>query len=200
MKKLRFVLASNNPGKIREMSGLLQDLGVDVVSPGQLNVHVDVEETGETFMENAKCKAKALCDFTGLPAIGDDSGLCVDALNGAPGVYSARYGGPELDDRGRCMLLLSSMRGAVTRAAHFETALFCQFPDGDAIESTGRCDGAIAFAPLGSGGFGYDPVFLVPDKGKTFGQISLEEKSEISHRGKAIRAFGEKLEDYLKCR
>ena len=122
---MKFVLATHNPGKLREMSAILAELGVEVVMPAELGVTVDVEETGETFAENAMLKAKAVCAAAGLPAIADDSGLCVDALNGAPGVYSARYGGPELDERGRYLLLLSSMRGAPTRAAHFACAVAC---------------------------------------------------------------------------
>ena len=143
-------------------------------------------------------KAKAVCQAAGLPAIADDSGLCVDALNGAPGVYSARYGGEGLDDRGRCMLLLNSMRGATTRAAHFSCAVACVFPNGDTLTAEGRCDGSIAYAPLGDGGFGYDPVFLLPGTGKTFGQLSQEEKSAVSHRGKALKEFAGKLETHLK--
>lgn len=195
---MKFVLATHNPGKIREMSDILSHLGVEVVSPADVGVTVEVEETGTTFAENAMLKAKAICAASGLPAIADDSGLCVDALNGGPGVYSARYGGAGLDDRGRYMLLLNSMRGQTTRAAHFSCAIACAFPNGDTLTAEGRCDGAIAFAPLGEGGFGYDPVFLVPEKGKTFGQLTAEEKSQISHRGKALREFSTQLETYLK--
>ncbi|WP_417043751.1 XTP/dITP diphosphatase [Dysosmobacter sp.] len=195
---MKFVLATHNPGKLREMSDILSHLGVEVVSPADVGVTVEVEETGTTFAENAMLKAKAICAASGLPAIADDSGLCVDALNGGPGVYSARYGGEGLDDRGRYMLLLNSMRGQTTRAAHFSCAIACAFPNGDTLTAEGRCDGAIAFAPLGEGGFGYDPVFLVPEKGKTFGQLTAEEKSQISHRGKALREFSTQLETYLK--
>mgnify|MGYP001153156069 FL=1 len=117
----------------------------------------------------------------------------MDALNGGPGVYSARYGGEDLDDRGRCMLLLSNLRGQTTRAAHFSCAIACAFPDGRTLTAEGRCDGAIAFAPLGDGGFGYDPLFLLTEKGKTFGQLSPEEKSAVSHRGKALAAFAAEL-------
>lgn len=195
---MKFVLATHNPGKLREMSDILSHLGVEVVSPADVGVTVEVEETGTTFAENAMLKAKAICAASGLPAIADDSGLCVDALNGGPGVYSARYGGEGLDDRGRYMLLLNSMRGQTTRAAHFSCAIACAFPNGDTLTAEGRCDGAIAFAPLGEGGFGYDPVFLVPEKGKTFGQLTAEEKSQISHRGKALREFATQLETYLK--
>ena len=130
---MRFVLATHNPGKLREMGEILRDLGVEVVSPAALGIPVDVEETGTTFLENALLKAKAICRAANLPAIADDSGLCVDALNGAPGVYSARYGGEGLDDRGRCMLLLNSMRGATTRAAHFSCSVACAFPNGDTL-------------------------------------------------------------------
>ena len=196
MKSEKFVLATHNPGKIREMSEILGRFGVEVVSPKDLGITVEVEETGETFAENAMLKAKAICAQTGLPAIADDSGLCVDALNGGPGVYSARYGGGELDDRGRCMLLLNNLRGQTTRAAHFSCAIACVFPNGDTLEAEGRCDGTIAFAPIGDGGFGYDPVFFVPDLAKTFAQLTAEEKSARSHRGKALASFVEKLETY----
>ena len=195
---MKFVLATHNPGKLQEMGEILRDLGVEVVSPAALGIPVDVEETGTTFLENALLKAKAICRAANLPAIADDSGLCVDALNGAPGVYSARYGGEGLDDRGRCMLLLNSMRGATTRAAHFSCAVACVFPNGDTLTAEGRCDGFIAYAPLGDGGFGYDPVFLLPGTGKTFGQLSQEEKSADSHRGKALKEFAGKLETHLK--
>ena len=194
----KFVLATHNPGKLAEMKAILSGLGVEVVSPAEAGVEVDVEETGTTFAENAMLKAKAVCAAAGLPAIADDSGLCVNALNGGPGVYSARYGGEGLDDAGRRRLLLQNLRGQTTRAAHFTCAVACAFPNGDTLEAEGRCDGAIAFAPLGEGGFGYDPVFLIPEKGKTFGQIGPEEKSKISHRGKALAAFAEKLGTYLK--
>ena len=194
----KFVLATHNAKKLEEMSAILSKLGVRVVSPAELGITVDVEETGETFAENAMLKAKAICAAANLPAIADDSGLCVDALNGGPGVYSARYGGEELDDRGRYMLLLNSMRGQTTRAAHFACAVCCVFPNGDILTAEGACGGAIAFAPMGEGGFGYDPVFLVPEKGKTFAQLTAEEKAEISHRGKALAEFAEKLGTYLK--
>ena len=194
---MKYVLASHNPGKIREMSAILSAYGVEVVSPRELGITVDVEETGTTFAENAMLKAKAICAAAGLPAIADDSGLCVDALNGGPGVYSARYGGEGLDDKGRYTLLLNSLRGQTTRAAHFACAIACAFPNGDTLTAEGRCDGTIAFAPMGEGGFGYDPVFFVPELKKTFGQLTAEEKSAISHRGKALADFSEKLATYL---
>ena len=195
---MKFVLATHNPGKLKEMGAILAQFGVEVVGPKDLGLTVDVEETGTTFAENAMLKAKAICAAAKLPAIADDSGLCVDALNGGPGVYSARYGGEGLDDKGRYMLLLNNMRGQPTRAAHFACAIACAFPNGDELTAEGRCDGTIAFAPMGEGGFGYDPVFFVPELKKTFGQLTAEEKSAISHRGRALAAFVEKLETYFK--
>ena len=194
---MKFVLATNNAKKLTEMAAILGSLGVEVVSPKDLGIHIEVEETGTTFAENAMLKAKAICEAAKLPAIADDSGLCVDALNGGPGVYSARYGGEGLDDKGRYMLLLNSMRGQTTRAAHFACAIACVFPDGNTLTAEGKCHGTIAFAPMGEGGFGYDPVFFVPEYRKTFGQLTAEEKAEISHRGKALSDFAKKLETYL---
>ena len=193
----KVVLATGNAGKVRELASLLNDFGLDVVAQTELGVE-SAEETGLTFIENAILKARHAAQVTGLPAIADDSGLCVDALNGGPGVYSARYGGEGLDDRGRYMLLLQTMRGQTTRAAHFTCAIACAFPNGDTITAEGQAPGTIAFAPMGEGGFGYDPVFFVPDKAKTFAQLTQEEKAEISHRGKALREFTGKLETYLK--
>lgn len=193
----KFVLATHNPNKVREMSNILGKLGVEVVSPADLGITVDVEETGTTFAENAMLKAKAICAAAGIPAIADDSGLCVDALNGAPGVYSARYGGEELDDRGRYLLLLQNLQGQTSRTAHFTCSIACAFPNGDTLTAEGQCPGTIAFAPMGEGGFGYDPVFFIPELRKTFGQLTGEEKSAISHRGRALTAFTEKLKEYL---
>jgi XTP/dITP diphosphohydrolase len=158
---------------------------------------VDVEETGTTFAENAMLKAGAICAAAGLPAIADDSGLCVDALNGGPGVYSARYGGEGLDDKGRYTLLLNNMRGQTTRAAHFTCSIACVFPNGDTLTAEGQVQGTIAFAPMGEGGFGYDPVFFYPPLSKTFGLLTPEEKSAISHRGRALAELTEKLKAYL---
>ena len=194
---MKFVLATHNPKKLREMSDILSQLGIEVVSPGDLGIHVDVEETGTTFAENAMLKAKAICDAAGLPAIADDSGLCVDALNGAPGVYSARYGGEGLDDTGRYRLLLENLRGQTTRTAHFTCSIACVFPNGDTITAEDYAPGTIAFAPMGAGGFGYDPVFFYPPLKKTFGQLTAEEKHAVSHRGKALKIFRGKLATYL---
>ena len=194
---MKFVLATHNPGKLKEMADILSGLGVEVVSPADVGISVDVEETGTTFVENAMLKAKAICAASGLPAIADDSGLCVDALNGAPGVYSARYGGEGLDDTGRYRLLLENMKGQMPRTAKFVSVITCCFPNGDVLTARGECPGTIAFAPQGEGGFGYDPVFFVPPLKKTFAQLTAEEKNAISHRGKALEVFQVKLKEYL---
>ena len=176
---MKLVLASKNQKKLVEMNEILSHLGIQVCSEAEAGVDVEVEETGATFEENSLLKARAVMEASGMPAIADDSGLCVDALNGAPGVYSARYGGEGLDDAGRYRLLLENMRGQTPRTAKF-------------------VPGTIAFAPMGEGGFGYDPVFFIPSLKKTFAQLSPEEKNAISHRGKALEAFQVKLEEYLK--
>ena len=194
---MKLVLASKNQKKLTEMGEILSHLGVEVCLQAEVGVDVEVEETGTTFEENSLLKAKAVMEASGLPAIADDSGLCVDALGGAPGVYSARYGGPGLDDVGRYRLLLENMRGQ-PRAAKFVSVITCCFPNGDVLTARGECPGTIAFAPMGEGGFGYDPVFFVPGLKKTFAQLTPEEKNAISHRGKALEAFKVKLEEYLK--
>ena len=196
---MKFVLASQNKGKLAEMQSILGKMGVDVVLQSDIDIKVEVEETGSTFAENAMLKARAVMLASGLPAIADDSGLCVDWLNGAPGIYSARYGGTEAkNDIERYQLLLRNMHGAMNRAAHFHTDIVACFPNGDVLNAAGDCHGTIAYAPQGDGGFGYDPIFFVPELRKTFGQLTPEEKNKISHRGKALRNFEEKLKEYLK--
>ena len=194
---MKFVLATQNQKKLREMSDILSGFGVEVVTPKSLGIDLEVEETGTTFAENAMLKAKAICEAANLPAIADDSGLCVVALAGAPGVYSARYGGEGLDDVGRYRLLLENLRGQTTRTAHFACAIACAFPNGDTLTAEGKVEGTIAFAPMGEGGFGYDPIFFYPPLRKTFGQLTAEEKHGISHRGKALEVFVKDLATYL---
>ena len=194
---MKLVLASKNEKKLKEMNEILSGMGVEVCLQRDAGVDVDVEETGTTFEENSLLKAKAVMEASGLPAIADDSGLCVDALNGAPGVYSARYGGEGLDDGGRYRLLLSSMPAGQPRTAKFVSVITCCFPNGDVLTARGECPGTIAFAPMGEGGFGYDPVFFLPRLKKTFAQLSPEEKNAISHRGTALKLFQEQLQQYL---
>ena len=195
---MKMVLASKNPKKMKEMNEILSGMGVEVCLQSDVGIDIDVEETGTTFEENSLLKARAVMEASGLPAIADDSGLCVDALNGAPGVYSARYGGEGLDDTGRYRLLLANMPRGAARTAKFVSVITCCFPGGEVLTARGECPGTIAFAPMGEGGFGYDPVFFLPKLKKTFAQLSAEEKNAISHRGRALEAFQAKLEAYLK--
>ena len=194
---MKLVLASKNKKKLVEMNAILSQLGIEVCSEAEAGVDIDVEETGTTFEENSLLKAKAVMEASGMPAIADDSGLCVTCLNDAPGVYSARYGGEGLDDAGRYQLLLANMRGQTDRSAKFVSVITCCFPNGDVLVARGECPGTIAFAPMGDGGFGYDPVFFLPHLKKTFAQLTPEEKNAISHRGQALKAFQVKLEEYL---
>ena len=197
---MKLVLASQNKKKLVEMNDILSSLGIEVCSQADAGVDLEPEETGTTFEENSLIKAKAVMEASGLPAIADDSGLCVDALRGAPGVYSARYGGEDLSDEGRYRLLLENMQGQMPRTAQFVSVITCCFPNGDVLTARGECPGTIAFAPMGGGGFGYDPVFFVPPLKKTFAQLSPEEKNAVSHRGKALKLFQEKLEVYIRSK
>ena len=194
---MKVVLASHNAKKITEMRAILSQMGVEVLSQRDVGVDLEPEETGTTFEENSLLKARAVMEASGLPAIADDSGLCVDALNGAPGIYSARYGGVD-SDQARYRLLLENLRGAGARTAHFHTAIVCCFPNGDRLDAAGDCFGTIVYAPQGDNGFGYDPVFFVPELRKTFAQLTPEEKNAISHRGNALRAFAAELKTYLE--
>ena len=194
---MKMVLASQNAHKLTEMSHILSAYGVELVLQSELGLRVDVEETGSTFEENSLLKAKAVMEASGLPAIADDSGLCVDALGGAPGVYSARYGGEGLTDRERYTLLLENLKGQLDRRAKFVSVVTLCFPNGDVLTARGECHGTIAYAPQGENGFGYDPVFFVTAARKTFAQLTEEEKNALSHRGNALKEFKMKLEAYL---
>ena len=194
---MKVVLASKNAHKLQELQDILSAQSVEVILESAAGVDVEVEETGTTFEENSLLKARAVMEASGLPAIADDSGLMVDALNGAPGVYSARYGGPGLDDVGRYRLLLENMRGVLDRKCRFVSAITLCMPSGDIVTARGECPGTLAYAPQGENGFGYDPIFFVPEKKKTFAQLTAEEKNAISHRGRALQLFQEKLSAYL---
>ncbi|HYW19736.1 MAG TPA: RdgB/HAM1 family non-canonical purine NTP pyrophosphatase [Nodularia sp. (in: cyanobacteria)] len=178
------VVATGNPGKLPELQAYLADSGWELtLKPAEL----EVEETGETFAANACLKASQIAQATGQWAIADDSGLAVDALNGVPGVYSARYGNSDSD---RIARLLRELGNAVNRQAQFVCAVAIARPDGTiALESEGICRGEILHSPRGEGGFGYDPIFYVPEKQLTFAQMSRELKGSISHRGKALKAL-----------
>lgn len=195
MKFDKIILATHNQGKIAEMGEMLKPLGIAVSSAAELNLP-DVEETGTTFEENAKLKAEQLSALSGLPCLADDSGLCVDALNGRPGVYSARYAPNRDFDKGMQMLLdeLSSTKDT-ERKAHFSCVMAFARPDEKTQVFEGRVDGKIAQAKKGCGGFGYDPIF-VPDEGdgRSFAEFDGAEKNKISHRGRALRKFLEYLQ------
>ena len=187
---MKLVLASKNQHKLVELQKMLGDMGLEVVLQSDIGIDVDVEETGTTFAENAMLKAKAVMEASGMAAIADDSGLMVDALNGEPGVYSARYGGKPTD-LDRTMLLLENMKDVPEekRTGRFVSAIACALPDGTVLTAEGYCEGNILFDLRGTGGFGYDPVFYVPVLDKTFAEAGAEEKNAISHRGNALREF-----------
>lgn len=191
---MKFVIATHNKHKLQELQRILTPLGIEAVT-ADLS---EVEETGTTFAENACLKAKAACKETGLPAVADDSGLEVDALDGRPGVYSARYAGEGATDAQRIEKLLGELSEvpAEKRGARFVSAICCVFPNGDILRAEGDCPGSIAFVPAGEDGFGYDPIFLCGEK--TFAQMTAAEKDAVSHRGKALEKFNLMLKEYLK--
>ena len=186
---MKFVLATANPGKIREMREILPEFGIDFVTRKDIGIDAEIEETGTTFHENALLKANAICALSGLPAIADDSGLIVQALGDEPGVYTSTFGGIGLSDSDRCRYLLQKLKSAEQRNAKFVCTIVCVFPDGDVISAQGECRGRIADTPAGSGGFGYDPVFIADGFSKTMAELSPEEKNKASHRGAALREF-----------
>lgn len=196
---MKFIIATNNAHKLIELERILSPLGINAVSPKQEGISLDdVEENGSTFMGNSFIKANAACLKTGLPAIADDSGICVDALGGKPGIYSARFGGEEASDSDKNHMILDMLKGKdlSERGAHYTCAITCVFPNGDKIQVEGKCFGKIAEAPEGDGGFGYDPIFLY--NGVSFGKVSAEEKDKVSHRGNALRMFRDELVKYLE--
>lgn len=197
---MKFVLASKNPGKIKEMRQILGTLGCEVIGQNEAGVDVDVDETGTTFEENSALKACSVMRASGLPAIADDSGLVVDALGGAPGVYSARFGGLDSDEA-RTALLLEKLETVPDgeRTGRFVSVITCAMPDGTLLSARGECEGVITRAVRGENGFGYDPVFLYEPDGLTFAELSAERKNEISHRAVAIARFAEKLKGYLNA-
>lgn len=185
---MKIIIATHNKHKLQEMSRILSPMGYEVVTDLDLGIELsDVEENGETFLDNARIKAEAGCKESGLPCIADDSGLCVDALNGAPGVYSARYSGVHGDDDGNNRKLLAELSGVPTekRTAHFACAICVSFPDGSEVTAAGKCEGYIGYEKKGTNGFGYDPLFMVGDR--SLAQMTAQEKDAISHRGNALK-------------
>ena len=192
MEKPTLVIASGNAHKIKEIAEIFTQY--NVVSQKQMGFNEDVEETGTTFMENAIIKATAAAQALGLPVLADDSGLCVDALNGAPGAYSARYSGRHGDDKANRETLLKAMQGVENRKAHFSCALALVYPNGEKITAVGQTHGKILQEETGEGGFGYDPLFESDDLQKSFGVATAEEKNSVSHRGRALQNLLEKLQ------
>lgn len=192
---MKVILASKNQHKLTELSAILSQLGFEIALESEYGLDIDVEETGTTFEENSFLKADAVMKASGLPVLADDSGLMVDALDGAPGVYSARYG-HKASDKERTAYLLENMKDVPEerRGAKFVCVITCLFPDGRKIVARGECPGAIARAPHGENGFGYDPVFYLPELGMTYAELPSEQKNAISHRARALQEFCRKYQ------
>ncbi len=195
----KLLIATNNPGKYREFQQVLDSCGWELVAPRDAGVRIEVEESGQTYAENARIKATALARASGLVTLADDSGIEVDALGGGPGVRSARYGRPGLSDEDRVRLLLKELEGVPDerRGARFHCVIAIARPDGEVQYSEGVVEGRIAHAPRGERGFGYDPVFVLPDRGLTAAELPEDEKNRISHRGRAAAQAKELLKAML---
>jgi XTP/dITP diphosphohydrolase len=199
----RLLLATNNPGKAAEYRALLEGCGWELVTPRDLGLELEVEEAGGDYAENARIKAEAFAKASGLVALADDSGIEVEALGGAPGPLSARFGGEDISDEQRVALLLERLKGVPPerRSARFRCLIAVARPEGEVTLFEGQCEGRVAEEPQGEGGFGYDPVFLLPERGLTVAELRPEEKNAISHRGRAARQARAHLEGLLReCR
>ena len=194
---MKLILASDNTHKLLEFRKLFEGTDVELITKREAGFTDEVDETGATFAENAFIKAEAVMRATGCAAIADDSGLCVDALNGAPGVLSARYTGDHSDsDEDRYRLVLKNLEGRTDRTARFVSELCCVFPDGDVLRARGVCEGEILTAPRGENGFGYDPIFLPEGYDRSMAELTMAEKNAISHRGRALERFKKEWEEY----
>lgn len=192
---MKLVLATNNEGKVREFARILEPLGIEVMTQKQAGVHVSPEENGTTFAENARIKAMAVYEATGLPTVADDSGLCIDAMNGEPGVYSARYYGEDTPYEEKNRRIIESLKGVEEekRTARFVAHITCVLSKDEILDCEGVCEGTIGHKPAGDGGFGYDPIFYVGDK--SFAELDGEAKDKVSHRGKALEKLYQKLKE-----
>ena len=197
--KRKLILATRNKGKLKEIQVLLSDLDINIMSLDEAENAPHVVEDGKTFMENAFKKAKVIAEATGIMALADDSGLEVDALDGAPGVYSARYSGENASDASNNEKLLANLEGVSSgkRGAHFSCVIIVYHPSGQWISTEARCEGEITNKIIGDQGFGYDPVFYLPSINRTMAQLSPEEKNSLSHRGKALAELKSKLPGFL---
>ncbi|MBE6925660.1 MAG: RdgB/HAM1 family non-canonical purine NTP pyrophosphatase [Ruminococcaceae bacterium] len=197
---MKVVLASKNKHKLEEISQITKKFDMELILQSELGVDIDVEENGTTFEENSLIKARAVMEATGLPALADDSGIAVDALNGEPGIYSARYGFDEsLDDNGRLQLLLKNTEHVPDgqRQAKFVCVISYVTPDGLVIQARGEIHGELTREAMGEGGFGYDPIFYYPPMGKTTAEMTQEEKNQVSHRANALKVFYKELKEAL---
>ena len=195
---MKVVLASKNPHKLVEIDAITRKLGIELILQSELGIDIDVEETGKTFEENSYLKAEAVMKASGLPALADDSGIAVDALNGEPGIYSARYGFDEtLDDWGRLLLLLKNTEQVPDgqRQAQFVCVITMVTPEGQTIQARGEIHGELLREARGENGFGYDPIFYYPPYGKTTAEMSPEDKNQVSHRANALKVFYEKMKE-----
>ena len=183
------ILATKNAGKVREMAEILKPYSINVISQKDAGIDVEVLETGNTFEENAEIKARAVAMLCDSPVLADDSGLCIDALGGKPGIYSARYGGEALPYPEKIRCLLKELADVTDRSARFECAMVLVMPDGRKFSALGNVPGSILHAPEGTGGFGYDSIFYSSELGKSFGVATDEEKNSISHRGRALKGL-----------
>lgn len=197
---MKFLVATNNKHKLSEIKAILEPLNIECQTLSEANISSNPEEDGKTFKENAKIKAVSAMKISGLTTVADDSGLCVDALGGAPGIYSSRYAGENASDDDRINKLLSELSGLKKeeRTARFVCSICCAFPNGDFITCEGKCEGYISENKICDGGFGYDPIFIEKSSGKCFAEIEGEEKNKLSHRGNALREFSKLLSDYMK--
>lgn len=194
---MRIIAATKNEGKIREIEKIFGDLGIEVVSAHEAGIDVDVEETGSSFIENSLIKARSIAMFCSDVVLADDSGLCVEALGGRPGIHSARYAGENATNQDRIDKLLSELKDADNRNAKFVASVAVVFPDGKEFTALGEVTGHILEEPVGSNGFGYDPVFFCDELNKGFAVASQDEKNSVSHRGRALKAVYEKIKNYL---
>ncbi len=195
---MKLVLASNNKDKLREIREILAGSDIEIISQSEAGCNIDAQEDGTTFQENARIKAMAAMEATGLPSVADDSGLEVNAMDGGPGIYSARYGGRDLSYEIKNGMIIDNVAGSDDRGARFVCSVVCVFPNGDEIYADGIIEGRIGMEPEGDGGFGYDPIFIPNGYSHSIACLSDDEKNSISHRGKAFKELSEKLYKYME--
>lgn len=193
---MRIIAATKNAGKIKEIQKILSEYDIEVISQKDADIDVDIDETGSTFEENALIKARAVAMLCDDAVLADDSGLCVDALDGRPGIYSARYGG-DVSYPEKMQMLLDELSGKSDRNAQFKCVMAIVFPDGTEITASGECPGLIMDAPSGDGGFGFDPLFYSTELKKGFSECTEDEKNQVSHRGRALCALCDKIKDMI---